>query len=148
MEFMESVAMEEMIIYVEPATEPAVSPAPSTPAATSAEVQSQMNSGAPSPSDADPRIKKRRPRIKRIWLPEVARVVHWNVDYLRIHRLNLDRRLTVLIFGHHFLLRRVGELAGIPGARPQALNGAHHIGLLGQEGVAQIGGPADIGVQP
>jgi hypothetical protein len=63
---------------------------------------------------------------------------------LRIGRLDLDGTLVVLVVHRHHLLRSAVQPAVCPGPRAHILHRVHHIGLLGQERIPQIGGPLDI----
>jgi hypothetical protein len=117
MKLAESVAMEEAVVHEDASAKPAGSPTPSAPTTTTAEVQTEMNPGTPAPSEADSGIVQSWPRIKRRrGTPKIARVVGRNIDDLRIRGLDLNRRLSILIFGDHLRLRGVRQLAGILGA--------------------------------
>jgi hypothetical protein len=66
---------------------------------------------------------------------------------LRVGWLDFDGALATLVFRCDHLLLRTVELAIGPGAGTHALHGVHHIILLSQERIAQVGGPADVATQ-
>jgi len=144
---MESVMIEESDIEEQAAAEPAASPAPTTPAAPAREKRAEINAGTKSESKSEPWVPQARVNAPRGRTPHVGWIVNRNVHNLRVGRLNFDGVLAALIFSGDHLLLRIGEPAIGPSARTHTLHGIHHIILLSQERVAEIGGPVDVAAQ-
>jgi hypothetical protein len=79
--------------------------------------------------------------------PDVRRIVNRRINYLRIGRLNLDRRLFVLCFGRDDLPSCGRQPAVITRLSAQPLDGIHHVRLLRQKRVAKVGCPANIATE-
>jgi hypothetical protein len=89
------------------------------------------------------RIVERGIRICR-WTVDGRRRIGWDVDNLRIRRFDDDNALLFDHFRFYDLLRSSLERSFFLGFSAHALNRIHHVGLLRQKGVAQIGGPLNI----
>ena len=150
MEIAKTVAMQEVIVHHHMVIEPVRRPAPSesSPTAAAAEKGSHINSRSKGKSQARTWIVKLRIVAVGRRTPYVNRIVGWDVNHLRIRRLNVDCILPVLGFGLHRLLRVRLELAVLLRAQAHALHRIHHVRLLRHERVAQIRSPANILVQP
>jgi hypothetical protein len=109
---------------------------------------------APSPSRADgnpgPKSKHsvtRRIGI-RIWISGCAvnntGAVLRNINYFRVRWLNDDDLFVVDRLSFDFLLLARFQISVALGLGSHALNRVHHIGLLREEGVAQIHCPRDM----
>jgi hypothetical protein len=144
---MESVMIEESYVQEQSAAEPAASPAPTTPANPAGEKRSDINSRTESEPKSEAWIPKARINAPRGRTPNISRIVNGDVHYLWVGRLDFDGVLAALVFrGDHLLLRTV-KLAIGPGARTHTLHGVHHIILLSQERIAQVGGPTDVATE-
>ena len=72
----------------------------------------------------------------------IGRVIERHVNNVGIGRC--DRDLVVL---HRHLAARIGvQFVGITGFTAQALHGIHHVGLLRQEGITQLGEPIEVAI--
>ncbi len=146
----ESVPTKEARIDEQAIAEPSTAPSPAAPAAPAREIAAHVDTR--SKPETEPKSKTVRvPQIRvsspHGGTPHVSRIVDRNVDDLRIGRLYLDGALVVLRVGGDHLLRRGRQPAVRLGPGSHSLHRAHHIGLLGQEGVPQVRGPADIVAQ-
>jgi len=144
---MESVVIEESYVEEQAAAEPATSPAPTTPANPAWEKRSDVNAWTESEPNSEAWIPEARINAPRGWTPNIGRIVNGNVHHLRVGRLDFDGALAALVFRCDHLLLRTIEFAIGPSARPHTLHGVHHIILLTQERIAQVGGPADVATQ-
>ena len=88
-------------------------------------------------------IDNRRIRINGRTVDD-GRIVSRHIDDLRVGLLNDNDLLALDNFCFHFLLLSGLKIARVLGLFPHPLNGIHHVGLLGQKRVAQIGSPLDI----
>jgi hypothetical protein len=131
-----------VMVDVDATTAPAAPPAP-----TAAPKRPHQHSGAE--GDRRPRgVAPRRIVDRRIWIDRGTvgerRVIRRHVQNFRIRRLDHHHALVFDYFCFYRLLWGALQGAFILGLHAHALNGAHHIALLGQKGVAQIGGPLDV----
>ena len=79
--------------------------------------------------------------------PDPHGIVHRDINDVGIRRLDLDVRLPAVVRRDHILLRRRLQLAGLLGLLPHPLYRVHHVLLLGQKSIAQIGRPGDVVIQ-
>jgi hypothetical protein len=144
---MESVMIKESYIQEQAAAEPAASPTPTTPTTPTREKRADINAWAESEPKSETWIPQARINAPCRWTPHISWIVNGNVHHLRVGRLDFNGALAALVFhGDHLLLRTV-ELAIGASAGTHALHGVHHIILLSQERIAQVGGPADVAAQ-
>src|ERR1017187_5040030 len=144
-----AVMIEKAAVQEERVTEPVKSPAPATPS-QAAEKAAKVNTGAESVSNsiADVQVIPRRIIAIGGRTPDVLGIVVGHVDHLGIGRLNLNRRLIPLHLCGDVLLPVGLELTGRHGLGAHPLHGIHYVRLLSKEGVAEIGGPTNVGAQP
>jgi len=142
---MEAVTIEEPGVHKQPVTEPSAAPTPATPTEPArekaADEKSRSKAKSKSKSRRIPQIRVRAPCRGAV---DIFGLVDWNVDYLRIGRLDLDRILAALGIHSHYLLRRRLQPAVGLSSGTHCLHRIHHVGLLGQKRVSEIGSPSDI----
>ncbi len=150
----ESIAAEEEVIDVDAAaTPPAAAPTPAGPPATptekapGGEKSADVDSGAEAKAETNRGIPERRIVAVIRRSPDVIGVVNGNVDFLRIGGLDNYRVLPILRLRGYGLLRSGLQPAVLLRAETHALDGVHHVLLLGEIGVAEIAGPADVAIQ-
>ena len=141
------VAVEEARIKIQAAAEPSAPPSPAAPASPARVIGAHVISRTESESESQT-VARRVPQVgvcapdRRA--PDVSRAVDWDIDHLRIGRLDLDSVPAFLHGRRHHLLWRVRQLAVGAGTSAHSLYRAHHIGLLGKERIPKIRGPPDI----
>ncbi len=147
--FVEVVAMNKRVVHDHGVGPPGGAPAPATPTVPAiAEEIAHRNRRVESEIQAAHHDGIRRPIPARIGIvlrrsPDPDRVVLRHVHHVRVHRVDIDRALVV----SHLLLRRGSQLAGLLRLLPQGLHRIHHVLLLRQKSVAQVGGPIHVGVE-
>jgi len=146
-EVAETVAMEERVVHIDRVAEPIRPPAPTAPSQT-AEEASDINTRAEPESKTDVRVIKRRIVTIDRRSPHVCGIVDRHVNHLRVGRLNVNRRLSILRLSGDVHLGVRLQSARLTRLAPQPLHGLHDVGLLSEKGVPQIGGPTNIRVQP
>jgi len=82
-------------------------------------------------------------RVDR-WSPHVHGVITRNVDHLGVSLLDDHYALLLHYLGFDLDLLVGGQFSGCRRLGTHALNSVHHLGLLCQKGVAQLGGPFDV----
>ncbi len=80
--------------------------------------------------------------------PNHIRIVRRNINDLRAGRHNLNGGARTLPFRIHLKLRRASQLAALACLGAQILDGIHHVSLLRNECVPEIGHPLHVGIQP
>ena len=141
----ESIAREEGIIDKHRAAEPARAPSPTAPTApTSPAVETEAEVEAAPEAESESRVIERGIIAVNRRSPNVDGIIGRHIDHLRVGRLNDDDLLPSLSLSRDRLLRRRRKVAIAlrPGAH--LLDRVHHVGLLREEGVAKVGGPANI----
>ena len=142
--------MNKPVVDYDLAATPAGTPAPSAPATpAAAKPDSNGNRGAESKVDsrAKRRIEPVGVRIIERRAPDISRIVFRQVDDLRVRRFNVNDRLSAVVVCIDDLLIGGRQLAGLLRLEAHALHGAHHVALLAEEGVTQIGCPDDVLIQ-
>jgi hypothetical protein len=143
----EPISIEESVVHKQSVAEPTAAPPPATPADPAREKPANKNAGTVAEAKAEarwvPQIRICAPHWRP---PDVRRIVDRNIDHLRIGRLDFDRTLAALNVSRDHLLRCGCELSIRHRLRPHSLDGIHHIGLLCQKRVPQVGSPADIAI--
>jgi hypothetical protein len=85
---------------------------------------------------------------RRIWINRRAidnrRVIGRHVNDLWVSLLNHDDSFVFYDLGFDFLLLVRSQSPGSFCLRPHSLNGVHHIALLSQKSITQIGSPLDV----
>ncbi len=150
MKIVKSVAMEKVAVQQDSPAKPIRSPTPSKAAPQSpaaAKIEAEIDAGQERESHVNPRIKQWRIIAKKRRAPNPLGVVYGNINHAGLGRRNVDRRLTVVGLSCHLLLGRRLQLSVGLRLGAQALHGAHHVRLLGQERVTQVRGPADVLIQ-
>ena len=89
------------------------------------------------------RVRDGRIRINRRTIHDNG-VIAWNVNNFGIGLLDDNDLLGFDHLGFYFLLLGRFQVSSVLGLFPHALNGVHHIALLGQKSVAEIGSPLDV----
>ena len=145
----ESVVVEKACVHEQSAAKPTAAPSPPETPAAPAESPTgiettEINSGAEAETKTDPGIEQRRIVAPCRRTPHIGRIVYGNVNDLRIGGLNHDRALSILILCGHVLLRRGPEPPVLLRAHAHALHRRHHIVLLREKGIAEIGGPLHV----
>jgi hypothetical protein len=142
---MESIATEEVIIDEHGMAEPARTPSPTAP--TSPPVETEAEVEAASEAEAESGVIERGIIAVNRRSPDVDGIIGRHIYHLRVGRLNDDDLLPSLLLSCDRLLRRRRKIAITlcPGAH--LLDRVHHVGLLREECVPKLGGPADILVQ-
>src|SRR5271155_1597023 len=150
MEVFETVTMEERMVDEDSPAEPIGSPSPATPSpsAPSAEIQTDIDSWEKPKTHIDARIKDRRIKPPNRRAPYIHRIVVRNVEDTWICRFDGDRALPVLVLRINCQLRRRVQGPFRLGFCTHALHRLHHLGLLGEKGIAKLCGPADVAGQP
>lgn len=137
-----TIVVEEIIVDDDSVAEPVRAPAPCVPSPPSAEAKTDVEADTEAETEVG---------VKQCWIetvggntPHIIRIINRYVDYIRICRNDFDHLLSVLILSVDNLLRCRREAA--VGLRPDthSLNCVHNIGLLRQECIAKIRGPADV----
>jgi hypothetical protein len=145
-----SVAMEEVAVQQDSPAKPIRSPTPSKAAPQSpaaAKIEAEIDAGQEGESYANPGIKQWRIIAKKRRAPNPLGIVHGDINHAGLGRRNVDRRLTVFSLSCHRLLGRRLQLSVGLRLGAQALHGAHHVRLLGQERVTQVRCPTDVLIQ-
>jgi hypothetical protein len=148
---MESKMSEEQRVEEQRVRQPAQTPAPTAKSEQAAEESSKEDAG----TEADPRTESTpRGRIPQRGIcairgltPYRVGVILRRIDVLRVGGRDLDRALPVLYLGGDNLLLRALQLPGLLRPGPHSLDRIHHVCLLSQKRVAEVGGPTNIAAQ-
>ena len=148
----EIVAVNERVVDDHRMGAPSGMPAPTGPAAPSAaKIGADTDARPEVEEDARPRPRGPVPtriRIVERRSPEPPGVVHRHVDRGRIGRFNLNGRRASFGNGSDRFLRGGVQFARLLRLLPQPLDRVHDFRLLGQEGVAEVGSPGNVVVEP
>ncbi len=144
-----AVVVEKQTIHEQPVIEPVESPAPTeAEASKSAKVRIQIDRRIVTVTVVG--IEQVRVGAVLRRPPHVSWIVLRRVDDIGIGGLNVNGLLVgilrILLDGDVLLRVTLQSAVGL-GRCAHGLNGVHDIGLLGQEGIAQSPGPADVASQ-
>ena len=78
------------------------------------------------------------------WRIDRDRIVLRHVHDFRLGRAEHDHFLAFLLLGLDLHLRRALQVADVHGLPAQALHGLEHAGLVGDERLAELGGPVEL----
>jgi hypothetical protein len=76
------------------------------------------------------------------------RIIAGNVDYLGVSLFDYDHLFIFHRLGFYLQLLAGLQVALLLGLRAHALHGIHYVGLLGQNGISEIGRPLDVICKP
>ena len=143
----ESVVVEKASVQEQAMSEPAETPAPAKTQAEASKEAAQETGRVEPESVTDPRIPQRGVVAVERRSPDVGRIITRNIDDLRIGGLNVNGGLAILRLRGDPLLRRGLEAAVALRPAAHSLDGGHNVSLLGEEGVAQVRGPAHVAIE-
>lgn len=138
----ESIAREEGIIDKHRAAEPVRTPSPAAPTSPAIETETEVE--APSKAKSESWIIERGVEAVNRRSPNIEGIIRRHIDNLGAGWLNDDGLLTPLCLIRNRLLGRRRKPAVGLSLGSHLLDCIHHVGLLGEEGVAKVRSPANI----
>jgi len=139
MKMIEAIAVKEGVIQDDGAAVPVRRPAPPapSPSAPAAEIQSEIDARAPTETNINPWIEKRRVVSVDRRSPNVCGIIVGDIPNIRIGRFDVNRGLPILLLHRYCFLRSGLQFPRSLRLRTHSLNRLHDIRLLREDRVAQ-----------